>query len=92
MLNKKYFNISFLYIFICFCLHILASYFSIGFYSDDEHFQILEPAAYLLGINNIVIEDTTGYYWEWRNHIRMRPWFQPYLYYNLFFLPRGFYV
>ena len=35
-----------------------------------------EIAAYLLGINNVAIEDTTGYYWEWREHIRMRPWLQ----------------
>ena len=27
----------------------------------------LEIAAYLLGINNVAIEDTTGYYWEWRS-------------------------
>ncbi len=70
------------YIFICFFIHIIASYLSIGFYSDDEHFQILEPVAYLLGLNDIIIEDTTGYYWEWRLNVRMRPWFQPYLYYN----------
>ena len=74
------------YIFICFFIHIIASYLSIGFYSDDEHFQILEPVAYLLGLNDIIIEDTTGYYWEWRLHIRMRPWFQPYLYYNFIVL------
>ena len=49
----------------------------------DEHFQILEIAAYLLGINNVAIEDTTGYYWEWREHIRMRPWLQPYIYFKL---------
>ena len=42
-----------------------------------KDFQILEIAAYLLGINNVAIEDTTGYYWEWREHIRMRPWLQP---------------
>ncbi len=63
-------------------LHIISAYFTIGFYSDDEHFQILEITAYLLGINNIAIEDTTGYYWEWREHIRMRPWLQPYIYFK----------
>ena len=63
-------------------LHIVSAFFTIGFYSDDEHFQILEIAAYLLSINNVAIEDTSGYYWEWREHIRMRPWIQPYLYFN----------
>ena len=92
MFNKRIYNLSLLYIFLCICLHIISCYFSIGFYSDDEHFQILEPAAYLLGINDMVVEDTTGYYWEWRSHIRMRPWLQPYIYYNfiLFFKYLGF--
>tara|TARA_Y100000590_G_scaffold82367_2_gene91725 strand:- start:2758 stop:4140 length:1383 start_codon:yes stop_codon:yes gene_type:complete len=68
----------------------MASYFSFGFYSDDEHFQILEPAAYLLGLNDIVIEDITGYYWEWRLHIRMRPWLQPYIYFHFISFLRYF--
>ncbi len=71
------------YIFLGLILHLISAYFTYGFYSDDEHFQILEPAAYLLGLNDVVIEDTSGYYWEWRLHIRMRPWLQPYIYYNL---------
>ena len=50
-------------IFIGAILHYIRFY-TIGFYSDDEHFQILEIAAYLLGINNVAIEDTTGYYWN----------------------------
>ena len=62
-------------------LHLISCYFGIGFYSDDEHYQILEITAYLLGINEVAIEDTTGYYWEWREHIRMRPWIQPYIYF-----------
>ena len=70
------------YIFLGLFLHLISAYFTYGFYSDDEHFQILEPAAYLLGLNDVVIEDTSGYYWEWRNHIRMRPWLQPYIYFN----------
>ena len=70
-------------IFIGAILHIISAFYTIGFYSDDEHFQILEIAAYLLGINNVAIEDTTGYYWEWREHIRMRPWLQPYIYFKL---------
>ena len=49
VLNQKYI---FFYIFLCLALHFLSTYFSIGFYSDDEHFQILEPIAYLLGLND----------------------------------------
>ena len=80
LINKNYIIF---YIFIGLALHLMSAYWSYGFYSDDEHFQILEPAAYLLGLNNIIIEDVSGYYWEWRLHIRMRPWLQPYFYYNL---------
>ena len=79
ILNKNYIIF---YIIVGLVLHLISVYFAFGFYSDDEHFQILEPTAYLLGLNEIVIEDTTGYYWEWRSHIRMRPWFQPYIYYH----------
>ena len=68
-------------IFISLLLHLISAYFSFGFYSDDEHFQILEISAYLLGINEVAIDDTRGYYWEWRDHIRMRPWLQPLLYF-----------
>jgi GPI mannosyltransferase 3 len=79
IINKNYLIVS---IFLGLILHLISAYCSIGFYSDDEHFQILEIASYLLGINEIAIEDTTGHYWEWRNHIRMRPWFQPYIFYQ----------
>ena len=48
------------YIFLGLILHLISAYFTYGFYSDDEHFQILEPAAYLLGLNDVVIEDTAG--------------------------------
>ena len=70
-------------IFISFIIHILSSFNSIGFYSDDEHFQVLEISAYLLGINNIAINDPTGYYWEWQEAVRMRPWIQPHLYFYI---------
>ena len=76
--NKNYIA---LYIFIGFVLHIISAYFCYGFYNDDEHFQILEPAAYLLGLNDQLVLDRTGYYWEWEPAIRMRPWLQPYTYY-----------
>ena len=72
-----------IFILIGFILHCLSSYYCIGFYSDDEHFQILEPVAYLLNINNQLINDDTGYYWEWQSHIRMRPLLQVYFYYFL---------
>ena len=72
-----------LLIIISFILHILSSFYSIGFYSDDEHFQILEISAYLLGINDTAINDPTGHYWEWQEAVRMRPWIQPYLYFNI---------
>ena len=78
-INKNYIIF---YIVIGLILHLISVYFSYGFYSDDEHFQILEPAAYLLGLNDIAINDKSGYYWEWQKHIRMRPWLQPYLYYH----------
>ena len=75
-------NLSLLIKYICFALflHLVSAYFSLGFYKDDEHFQILEPLAYLLGLNEILIGDTKGYYWEWGH--RMRPWLQSYFYYH----------
>ena len=69
------------YLFIGFSLHLISSYFSIGFYSDDEHYQILEPVAYLLGINDILLKDNSHWYWEWE--LKMRPWLQPYMYYYI---------
>ena len=68
-----------LLIIISFILHILSSFYSIGFYSDDEHFQILEISAYLLGINDTAINDPTGHYWEWQEAVRMRPWITSFL-------------
>ena len=82
MNSKLDMNKTSFYILLGLTLHLISAYFTYGFYSDDEHFQILEPAAYLLGLNDVVIEDTSGYYWEWRLHIRMRPWLQPYIYYH----------
>lgn len=78
----KDFNLLSIYILLGLALHLVSAYFSVGFYSDDEHFQILEPAAYLLGLNKVIIDDPTGHYWEWASWVRMRPWFQPYIYYN----------
>ena len=80
IINKNYLIAC---IFSSLILHFISAFFSIGFFSDDEHFQILEISAYLLGLNEIAINDTTGFYWEWQNHIRMRPWLQPLLYYKI---------
>ena len=76
--EKKYF-----FILILFFSYLLAAFNSVGFYKDDEHFQILEPIAYLLGINTTLIDDPEKLYWEWRNGVRLRPWLQPYVYYHL---------
>jgi phosphatidylinositol glycan class B len=53
--------------------HSIAAYFSFGYNHPDEHFQILEFAAYFTGINT----DTSILPWEYRSQIR--PWFQPFL-------------
>ena len=44
-INHKFFNL----ILLSFFLHILAAYFSQGFYEQDEHFSILEPIVFKLG-------------------------------------------
>ena len=49
-----------LLIIFLFTIYILTAFNSVGFYKDDEHFQILEPIAYLLGINNVLIDDPNG--------------------------------
>ena len=54
--GSKEFNFIYIYIFLAFFLHLISVFFSIGFYNDDEHFQILEPTAYLLGLNEILID------------------------------------
>ena len=62
---KYIYNLSLIkkYVFIALILHLISSYFSLGFYKDDEHFQILEPVAYLLGFNNIILNDHGYWYW-----------------------------
>ena len=73
-MKEVYFSIEKKYYFL-FCIlflsYILTAINSVGFYKDDEHFQILEPLAYLLGINNTLIDDPTGYYWEWTSGYRI---------------------
>ena len=87
-LSKK--NYFFYFIILGIIFHLITTYFSIGFYSDDEHFQILEPTAYLLGLNEIIINDDSGYYWEWYSHSRIRPWIQPYVYYKIIIFIKQF--
>ncbi len=78
---KKKINSQYLIIFFLIIIYSLASYNNLGFYNDDEHFQILEPVAYLLGFNDILINDYSDYYWEWVDDHRIRPWIQPNFYY-----------
>ncbi len=60
------------FIILGFTLHIIAAYFSIGFFNLDEHFQILSPLAKLLNIEHTA---------TWEFEYKIRPWLQPYFYY-----------
>ena len=82
-LIKKYF-------FITLILHLISVYFSVGFYKDDEHFQILEPISYFLNLNNVILNDGGYWYWEWE--YAMRPWLQSYVYYFLIKLSQYFHL
>ena len=62
-----------------FAIHCLASNFSAGFYSQDEHFQILSPVEFLLGINDNLYEEI----WEFSDEFKIRPWFQSYVYFYI---------
>ena len=53
-------------------IHLIASYFSIGYYNSDEHYQIIGPLEKLLNIENKLT-------WEFDSQIR--PWLQPYFYF-----------
>ena len=55
-------------------LHIIAAYYSVGYYSADEHYQIIGPLEKLLGIENTLT-------WEFKREIR--PWLQPYFYFYI---------
>ena len=70
-----------LFIFFLLIIYILTVNNSLGFYKDDEHFQILEPVAYLLGLNNVLLDHPWGINWEWEIEHRVRPWLQPNIYY-----------
>ena len=69
-------NLHQIFIFLSFILHIFLPYTNIGYYSMDEHFQILEPLAYKLEIRN-QIDDI------WEFEAAIRPWIQIYFYYYI---------
>ncbi len=83
MLVFEKINFKFFLILLYFFIYIITAFNSVGFYSDDEHFQILEPVAYLFGLNTILLNDPLGFYWEWQPQHRIRPWLQPYFYYYI---------
>lgn len=60
------------FIFTGVVLHIIACYFSVGYYNADEHYQIIGPLEKLLGIENQL---------TWEFNYRIRPWLQPYFYF-----------
>ena len=66
-------------IILSFAIHCLASNFSAGFYSQDEHFQILSPVEFLLGINDNLYEEI----WEFSDEFKIRSWFQSYIYFYI---------
>ncbi|WP_116105740.1 hypothetical protein [Lewinella sp. IMCC34191] len=69
-MSKKYWALAAL-------LFFLAATFSVGHHQGDEHFQILEFAAYKLGIASA--DDLT-----WEFHERMRPALQPAMAYGIY--------
>ena len=65
-INTKWF------IFFGLILHVLASYFTVGYYNADEHYQVIGPLEKLLNIDNKL---------TWEFDYRIRPWLQPYFYF-----------
>ncbi len=63
-------------------LHLICSYFSVGYHSIDEYFQILEFLNFKLGQTPESVLPV-----EFAE--RMRPWLQPALYYGLLNLLKG---
>ena len=76
MLLKNFYKNQYVYILFLLIIYTFTALNNVGFYNDDEHFQILEPVAYLLGINNILLNDPQDINWEWEVDHRIRPWFQ----------------
>jgi hypothetical protein len=71
--TNRFINLETLALFVLFLGHGIAAYTSYGFHHPDEHFQILEWAAYFVGI----VPDSAHLPWEFAAQIR--PWFQPML-------------
>ncbi len=69
--NHKYFYL----ILLSLILHLVAAYFSQGFYEQDEHFSILEPITFKLGENA-----TLG--WDFFFHYD-KQWFLSFFYFYL---------
>ena len=67
-INTKWF------IFFSFILHVIASYFTVGYYNADEHYQVIGPLEKLLNIDNKL---------TWEFDYRIRPWLQPYFYFAI---------
>lgn len=67
--------------------HLLAARTSFGYHHPDEHYQILEWANHLVGLN----PDANSLPWEFA--ARIRPWFQPMLHaiYQKLLLMAGIY-
>lgn len=59
------------YIYTAFALYVITAYFSVGHNSPDEYYQILEFAAYKLGLG-----DPRFLMWEYHSQIRgsLQPW------------------
>jgi GPI mannosyltransferase 3 len=74
--KTKLLNLHQIFILISFILHLFLPYTNIGYYSMDEHFQILEPLAYKLELRNQIND-----IWEFEASIR--PWIQIYFYYYI---------
>ncbi|MBI3534310.1 MAG: hypothetical protein HY072_02310 [Deltaproteobacteria bacterium] len=58
------------WLFVSLGFHLLTAYFSVGYHSPDEHFQIVEFAGYKLGLTPL--KDLAIEFSE-----RMRPWMLP---------------
>ena len=64
------------WLWVALALHVVTAFFSHGAHQFDEHYQILEFLNYKLG-------GTPESSLVWEYHERMRPWFQPWLYYGV---------
>src|SRR5690606_2039502 len=64
-------------IYLSILIHIIAAWFSVGFYHPDEHYQIIEFANYKLG--GIPATEL-----PWEFPAEMRPAFQPLMAYIIF--------